>query len=218
MPIAHDITLEESTHTYRDAEGVIYTSVSTIISKFKEPFDAKAVAEKTSLKTGKSVEEILAEWATAAPYGTALHLEMEDFFTEGREGQLIQPYLPTLRRWRSSSVAFHPETIVCLRNLRIAGTADLLVESADGWSIVDWKTNKAIYQTAFKGKRMSPPLSHLEDCNYNHYSLQLSFYAKMLGLPIKKLSLVHLPRDKGTIEVIPCRDLRREVDSILEIL
>jgi len=45
--------------------------------------------------------------------------------------------------------------------------------------IDDYKTNKAI-KVNNPFQRMKDPISHLEDCNYNHYRLQLSLYAWML--------------------------------------
>jgi hypothetical protein len=43
---------------------------------------------------------------------------------------------------------------------------------------------------------MLPPLSHLEDCNGNHYTMQLSLYAiaveMILGIPCVGLGLCHI--------------------------
>ena len=217
MPIATTITLDEPTHKYTDAEGRVYQSVSTIIGRYKEPFKRVEVARKVSRKTGQTIEEILTEWDSAAPYGTAVHKQLENFFL-GAESpvDLIASHLPTLEQWRSVDAEFTPEAIVCHPELPIAGTADLLVERQGKFSIVDWKTNKAIYQNSFGGKMMRGCLSHLEDCNFIHYSLQLSFYARMLGEPVHKLTIVHLPRDTDRLEIIPCPYLKREVDLIIE--
>lgn len=216
--IAPDITLEESTHTYTDTQGIIYTPVSTVLGRYKEPFDRMAIATKTAKRQGLTVEEVLSDWDSSAPHGTAVHRQIEGIFRGVDYGDsLIQPHLKTFHQWRATGATFHPESILCHRGLRIAGTADLLVEKPNGvWSIVDWKTNKAIYKNSFGGKMMKAPLDHLEDCNWIHYSLQLSFYAVMLERPIEKLSLVHLPKGKESLEIIPCLDLRGEVEVILD--
>ena len=47
--------------------------------------------------------------------------------------------------------------------------------------VIDYKTNKEIKKNGFvnwegKSQKMTGPLSHLDDCNFNHYALQLSTY------------------------------------------
>lgn len=59
--------------------------------------------------------------------------------------------------------------------------------------IDDYKTNKEIeLENPFQ--KMKEPISHLDDCNYNHYALQISLYAYMLeqkGYKIGTLSITH---------------------------
>jgi hypothetical protein len=55
-------------------------------------------------------------------------------------------------------------------------------------------TNRQIKRSAYKNQKMKPPLSHLADCNYIHYNLQISFYAWMLeefGFRVRDLSFHH---------------------------
>ena len=58
-------------------------------------------------------------------------------------------------------------------------------------------------------------LSHLDDCNFVHYSLQLSIYACLLGRDIDKMTLIHLPREQSSIDIVPCLDLRNEARQII---
>ena len=173
MPIATDITLNEANHVYTDSKGIVYRSASNIIGKYKAPFEKDKIAAKQAAKTGESTEDIIAQWDSAAPYGTSVHKQMEDYFLrKDSETDLIEPYLPILEKWRKFDYKFHPEVILCIRELRIAGTADMLVERDDDtWSILDWKTNKRIRKQGFFGKTMERPLWHLPDCNFIHYSL-----------------------------------------------
>lgn len=212
------ITLEPKSHTYTDETGQRYTSVSSVLSRYKEPFDRDKIAAKIARRDGVTVDEVLDEWAKAAPYGSAVHEQMERFFLcDMGDFDLIRPYLPTLNKWAQQPVMFFPEKIVCDEALKIAGTADLVVQnSLKAYSILDWKTNNKIYKTAFGGKKLKGRLSHLDDCNYVHYSLQLNLYARMLGQPIQRLSIVHIPRGKDTLEVIPVPKMEKEVDIILE--
>ena len=86
--------------------------------------------------------------------------------------------------------------------LRLAGQIDLLAISGDKFWILDWKTNKEIKQksgfnTQTKSTaKMLYPLNKLDDCNYWHYTLQLSTYAWMIqqlhpNLNLQDLIMVH---------------------------
>lgn len=144
----------------------------------------------------------------------------------------------------------------------ISGTIDILCIKEDRFVILDWKTNRnglqfeAGYfkkdksttpaqltnQYIVKDEKMLPPLSHLDNCNGVHYSLQLSTYARMveliLGIPCVGLGLCHIGspfvknkygmpyRDKNnqypidengeeTVNWYHINYLRNEVDAIL---
>mgnify|MGYP003322446472 CR=1 FL=1 len=67
--------------------------------------------------------------------------------------------------------------------------------------IVDWKTNKRISEESFGNKKgILNSTQHLDDCNFIHYSLQLSFYRYILenyyGLKVGSQTLFHLKQDK----------------------
>lgn len=111
-------------------------------------------------------------------------------------------------------------------SLKIAGQIDCLVIDGDDVYIIDWKTNKEIKKRSFYDKRkrknvmMKAPLNNLEDCNWNHYQLQLSLYAYLIeqnkpGCNIKKIQLVHL-LDDGSEEVMECKYLRDDVIRMLK--
>ena len=109
--------------------------------------------------------------------------------------------------------------------LRIAGQIDLLVKNKNEITICDWKTNKEIktkggFDTRSKQTaKMLYPLNNLDDCNLNHYNLQLSIYAWMVqkmnpDFVIKDLILVHFDHNlKQTIYKLPY--LKDEVERVL---
>ena len=144
----------------------------------------------------------------------------------------------------------------------ISGTIDILCIKEDRFVILDWKTNRnglqfeAGYfkkdksttpaqltnQYIVKDEKMLPPLSHLDNCNGMHYTMQLSTYARMveliLGIPCVGLGLCHIGspfvknkygmpyRDKNnqypidengeeTVNWYHINYLRNEVDAIL---
>lgn len=86
----------------------------------------------------------------------------------------------------------YPEYIVYREDLKFCGQVDLLIVQNGFINILDYKTNKEL---SFHGKQiwefdplskkrkptdkrqmMFDPVSHLEDCNFNHYQIQLSLY------------------------------------------
>jgi len=109
--------------------------------------------------------------------------------------------------------------------LKIAGQIDLLVKNGNEITICDWKTNKEIktkggFDTRLKQTaKMLYPLNTLDDCNLNHYTLQLSTYAWMVkklnpNFKIKDLVLVHFDHSgKETIYHLPY--LEKEVEQML---
>ena len=145
----------------------------------------------------------------------------------------------------------------------ISGTIDILCIKEDRFVILDWKTNRnglqfeAGYfkkdksttpaqltnQYIVKDEKMLPPLSHLDNCNGMHYTMQLSTYARMveliLDIPCVGLGLCHIGspfvknqygmpyRDKNnqypidengeeTVNWYHINYLRNEVDAILK--
>lgn len=109
--------------------------------------------------------------------------------------------------------------------LHLAGQIDLIVKSGNDIYIIDYKTNKKIEQKGFfdsskrTTEKMKYPLNNLEECNFSHYSLQLSTYAWMLQkinpeFNIKGLKLLHIDHDGNqTIYDVPY--LKEEVVKML---
>ena len=103
-------------------------------------------------------------------------------------------------------------------------SVDFIVNGNDVY-IVDFKSNKEIKKSSFYDKKkksnvmMKFPVSNLQDCNFNHYQLQLSTYAFMLQtlrpeLNIKKLILYHIDHD-GNEMLYECQYLKEEVIRML---
>ena len=99
--------------------------------------------------------------------------------------------------------------------LRLAGQIDLLVKKGNSIIIADYKTNKKIDQKSYfdnktrTSQKMKYPLNNLDDCNYNHYSLQLSTYAWMIQklnpeFIIEDLVLIHFDHNNNmTVYHVP---------------
>lgn len=115
-----------------------------------------------------------------------------------------------------------PELRMFNREYLLSGSADMVFIYPDKkFSIDDWKTNKKIDQTN-KYQKMKGPLKHLDDCNYNHYRLQVSLYAWILeqhGYTPNNLKFTHVKIDENNniIEQTEyhTRYLKKEIESML---
>ena len=198
------IVFNAAEHSYKsinNTEAISWTSVTTLISSLKKPFDAKAVAarvtkNKRSKWYGISQKTILEIWQNEADRATSLgtyyHNQREadlcSFASIEREGITVPIFKPyeepnglKIAPLQKLDPGVYPEHMVYLKSTGICGQSDL-VEVVNGRvNIIDYKTNKEIKTEGFTNwegisEKMLDPISHLDDCNFNHYALQLSIY------------------------------------------
>ena len=197
------IVFNAGDHSYKslDDSNIDWISVTTLVSHFKKPFDAKKVAEKVS-KSKKSkwsgidpkiIQEIWNNESTrSTTLGTWYHNQRESDLCSlasiEREGVTVPVFKPSevregvkLAPSQKLEPGVYPEHMVYLRSAGICGQSDL-VEIVNGKvNIIDYKTNKEIKTESFVNwegisEKLLPPVNHLDDCNFNHYALQLSIY------------------------------------------
>jgi hypothetical protein len=199
-------------HKYVSNDDINWLSVTSFIGNFKQPFNADAVAKKcsTSKKSkwyGMTPEEIKEAWKAeanrATTLGTWYHNQREADLCEigdmERHGFTIPVFKPIeidgIKHSPEQKLkdGVYPEHMVYLRSAGICGQSDL-VEVVNGQvHITDYKTNKEIKVEGFTNwegvtQKMAPPVSHLDDCNLNHYALQLSMYMYIILKHNPKLS------------------------------
>jgi hypothetical protein len=191
-------------HSYKSLnpeENINWTSVTTVVSAFKQPFDAKKMAEKSSKKKGSKwhgIDPVIIQqiWTNEADRSTTLgtwyHNQREDdicsLASMEREGVTVPVFKPSgenhgMRTAPSQKLdpGVYPEHMVYLKSAGLCGQSDL-VEVVNGKvNIIDYKTNKEIKTKGFTNwegitQMMSYPVNNLEDCHLNHYALQLSIY------------------------------------------
>jgi ATP-dependent exoDNAse (exonuclease V) beta subunit len=225
----NDIVLNEELHEYRliDRPEASFTSVTTYVEHFFEGFDALKIATKLVNNHPKysdhTVESLMAEWKATADYGTRVHHEIEKWIKERIEPEDKKAIHG--RDWLAqyelrSDMDVLSEVIVYSTELSIAGTVDILAkDNATGeYDIIDWKTSKKI-ETASYRKKMGthPSTRHVMDCNFYHYSLQLSLYRYILeqyyGLKIHNQLIGHLKDDGVHALVTPY--MRDEINEML---
>ena len=197
------IVFNADEHSYRsiDDSNIDWISVTTLVSHFKKPFDAKKIAEKVSKKKNskwygiepKLIQQIWnGESERSTTLGTWYHNQREvdlcSFASMEREGVTVPVFRPSevkegvkVAPTQKLEPGVYPEHMVYLRSAGICGQSDL-VEVVNGKvNIIDYKTNKKIDTESYvdwegKSEKMTTPLDLLDDCNFNHYALQLSIY------------------------------------------
>ena len=224
-----------------------YRRVTKVLSMLKEPFDKKNISyqmAKKAIEPGVSVEEaqkkILEEWESMAnnaiENGNMLHSVCEDFFTLGKTKPGHEKLTRKLSILMKDYKQVLSEDVIFLHHARLAGTTDLKCFRQSGKnSLVDYydfKTNarNGILFDSVKRKNgelkhynrmLLPPLSHLEDCNYNTYSLQLSLYAYMdemeKGLKPGKLGILFIGKDLS-LRFYPVPYMKLEAEKIIEFV
>lgn len=112
-----------------------------------------------------------------------------------------------------------------LNRFELKGIADLVIIENFNVIIVDYKTGSEIKKGSYfnqalkKRQTMQYPLNHIQDCNFWHYTLQLSFYAWMLQkidprLKIKQLIILHIDH-KNKEHLYECEYLKDTIDKLL---
>tara|TARA_R100000742_G_C4276912_1_gene98328 strand:+ start:1142 stop:1954 length:813 start_codon:yes stop_codon:yes gene_type:complete len=218
------VVFKEKGHVYEsnDQDKISWVSVTGLVAKFKPKFDRDGQAVKSSKNKrskwyGMTPKEIIAAWdgetQRAITLGNFYHnqreADMMEFNTiqrHGTEVPIIKPIVDEnglkIAPTQKLQEGVYPEHLVYLKSVGICGQADL-VEVVNGHiNITDYKTNKEIKEKGFTNwegitNKMFRPVNHLDDCNLNHYNLQLSIYAYIIKkhnpkLKIGKLSIQHV--------------------------
>jgi hypothetical protein len=234
-----EIYLEPIEHKYHHKKtGEIYKSVTTVLTMLEPPFNAEEVAlaiqnqnpdRKKEQYQNLSQEEILAEWKRindeANEYGTEVHEILERYLLADKF------YIPKNDYERNIITKFqeidpmttgtiYPETVLFSEKHKLAGTSDIIEDCGDYFNVWDFKTNKKLRYISEYNHWLNKPVSHLSDCQYNIYSLQLSIYAYLYQMETKKkvgrLGLFYLNPELDKFELIPVSYLGLEAKAILD--
>lgn len=213
-----------------------------------------AIKYLTDIKTGRCVT------VADIPYMKTKPLDLNEF--KKATNNKYEKIYSVFEFYLNKGYVIYSEIAAFLIDYLISGTIDILCIKDDKFVILDWKTNRNGLQFEagyFKkdktlnpvqltneyvitNEKMLPPLSHLDNCNGMHYTMQLSTYARMveliLGIPCVGLGLCHIgspfikneygmpyrdinnlyPIDKNgeeTINWYRINYLKKEVDDVL---
>lgn len=241
----HPVDYNDAQHRYSRGHR-IYRSATQIVGKMHKEFDVHLESIRMAEKYGHTPEYWKQKWdierETSCIRGTALHNIKEEFLY-GRGFDRInnrdfpvqnRNLLPTIIDYTELPDGIYPELLLWRHDWGIAGRADKPILETLGsdqyMHIDDYKTNKKIGYSGWmdpEGERkMFAPIDHLPDCEFTHYSLQLSLYQYMgeyLGFKPGFRRIIHFghhieglgtPKPKD----IPVPYLRDEVIAIMNHL
>jgi hypothetical protein len=235
------ITFTESTHTYTidgSSKGII--SGTGFLHQFFGHFNPKQTIEKmmkspkwpSSKYYGMTADEISKKWTDsgkeASTKGTAMHLGIEQFMNGATD--VILPEVKSsvefqyfMNFWEEHGHDLEPyraEWSVFSEEHMLCGQIDMLFRrKSDGkFVIYDWKRSKEI-KTSNEYQKGLPPLQHLDDCNYWHYSLQLNVYRWILEhlyhMEIADMYLIICHPDNKNYKRMRLNRLDEEVEAML---
>lgn len=185
-------------------------------------------------------EEVAEIWKekkdTSLVKGTKLHQIKENLLlSKGGYPSLQDPETTFKKAYDLNNLkpGIYPELMLHYLPALLTGTADIVkIDKDKTFDILDYKSNSKIEFESFqaydkatrskKPKMMNPPISHLQDCNGTHYTIQLSLYAYFLeqfGYTCKSLTLIHLITDKehNIIQEVkyPIEYIKKDIKKIL---
>lgn len=176
------------------------TSTTTMIHQFFGHFDASGIVKKMLEKPqhtldkkyqGKTADEIKKMWSEggriASELGTKMHLDIERYLNKEKvEDPDTKEFKMFLEFWEDfltnnpGCKIYRTEWLVYDEDIPLSGSIDCTVITPEGkYILIDWKRSKEIKMNN-RWQRGKGPCSDLDDCNYNHYTLQLNVYRHIL--------------------------------------
>lgn len=217
---------DEATHSYK-LDGQELRSVSSIVASQFRRFNAYAVSAgivRTKAKDpespyfGMTQPDIIQMWAEsgkeAREHGTRLHRDIECFFLHKTVPEQSTP------EWDMfvDFLADHPDwtpigTEVRVHNDKVAGTIDAVFKTPEGIVLVDWKRCKSL---DFSGHGQGlGHMKHVEDCNFNKYSLQLSLYKQLIKEEVVGCYIVVIHPNLDKYYKIQAQDFHVEAKALI---
>lgn len=237
----------DQTHCYLNENGDQYRSVTSILKKLEPKKDWEKITRNYAKKHNLTVEEVKALWQLekdiSIERGKKAHALKEKESLSCSNEVILGIELPVIApEFESDGVKYnnsmkmgdgiYPEVILWLNSSKIAGQADRIEIVNGEINVLDYKSNKKIDMEGFRNylgetEKLVFPCAHMDNCNFNIYSLQLNMYAYMVkrhnpSLKIGKMSIIHLlfedPDDREHITgqvVYEVPDLQKEVLNII---
>lgn len=226
------ISFEEKTHTYYvdgSSDGIISTTslIHHHFPKFEPDKILKIMKNKQIKYPNMSDEQIKECWnkngKNASENGTKVHKMIENYYNEIKnKDEDIKEFKYFLNFNETIKYKFEPyrtEWSVFDGEIDLAGQIDMLykIKDKDSYALYDWKRVKEIKKENIYEKGLGK-LSFIDHCNYNHYSLQLNIYKRILetryNIKVSEMALVILHPENDNYILEKINDMSEYIDII----
>lgn len=207
-------------------------NVTTFVKTFFEPFDLNKViknilnSEKMNDPSyeyfGMNRNEILTSFRDSSISGTKLHSNIRKHSLDNSHRMDTPEFAQYLQfmNVHSGLSEIECERKVSDSTLEITGAVDMIAKNADDeYVLIDWKRTKKIELPSSTSKRSThSSLSHIKDCNFIHYSMQLNLYKYLLRreFDIKHMYIVQLHPNISIYEIFTVPDMSEEIKIMID--
>jgi hypothetical protein len=227
-----------------DGQPSAKVSVTGLVNTVKEPFDEEKWAGIKGKELGFTPEQMKLLWKKnnqmATYQGSTLHNYIDNFYQNkvkpydrdlakailgevlhdkmyGNLKVLVKQFMNFYNDTKDYILPVKNEFVVGdLEDTRICGMLDMLAYNTETekYEILDFKTNKRFSLVSEYEKKLQYPVQHLDECELNIYSLQLSLYKifiqKYAKIEIDKLKVVWFSVNNENYKVIELDFLQNE--------
>lgn len=239
-------TFIEDGHYYLCNGKRVGISTTGLIGQYENHFDSETISEQVANKRGISQQEVLEEWKIENLHSTIKGSMVHEFaqsLWEGKEYKFDYSNIPSeidIDRLKDDINKLIPQAINFYNDYKNmyeligceiylgdeefdeCGATDQILYNkyTGGIAIIDYKTNKEIKKESYRHKKMLIPLHKYDDCNYIHYSIQLSGYKykfeKNTKFKVDETFIVYFNINANNYEIIEPLNMEKEVKEILE--
>lgn len=237
----------EDGHYYLCNGKRVGISTTGLISQYEQEFDSDTISQQVANKRGISQQEVLEEWRIENLHSTIKGSMVHEFaqsLWEGKEYKFDYSKIPKeidIDRLKNDIDKLIPQAINFYNDYKdmyeligceiylgdedfdeCGATDQILYNKYNGEiAIIDYKTNKEIKRESYRHQKMLIPLQQYDDCNYVHYSIQLSGYKfkfeRNTKLKVDETFIVYFNINADNYEIIEPLNMEKEVRKILEL-
>lgn len=240
-------TFIENGHYYLCNGKRVGISTTGLIHQYTNDFDSEKISQQVANKRGVSQYEILEEWRIENLHSTIKGNFIHEFaqsLWEGKEHEFDYSNVPKeidIERLKNDVNKLIPQAINFYNDYKDmyeligcevflgdedfdeCGATDQILYNkyTGGIAIIDYKTNKEIKRESYKHQKMLIPLHKYDDCNYMHYSIQLSGYKykfeKNTELKVDETFIVYFSTSAKNYEIIEPLNMENDVKKIMNM-
>lgn len=240
-------TFVENGHYYLCNNKKVGISTTGLIHQYVNKFDSEKISKQVANKRGVSQYEILEEWRIENLHSTIKGNFIHEFaqsLWEGKEYEFDYSNVPKeidIERLKNDVNKLIPQAINFYNDYKDmyeligcevflgdedfdeCGATDQILYNkyTGGIAIIDYKTNKEIKRESYKHQKMLIPLHKYDDCNYIHYSIQLSGYKykfeKNTELKVDETFIVYFSTSAKNYEIIEPLNMENDVKKIMNM-